>query len=89
MCSLKKVSLETMFFMRIIVTYHLNRANELFLLHINVRDVQPDIAKLRCRLAHLSKYISSLVHATFVREHRADTVRSPNILRIVSQNLVL
>lgn len=70
-----------------IIIYHLNSANELFLLHVDVRDIQPDIAEFCRCFAHLSKYISSLVYTTLMREYRANTIRSPDIFRIVSQNL--
>lgn len=70
-----------------IIIYHLNSADELFLLHVNVRNIQPDIAKFCRCFAHLSKYISSLVNATLMREYRANTICSPDVFRIVSQNL--
>lgn len=64
--------------------YHLNSTDELFLLHVDMCNIQPDVAKFCRRLAHLSEYISGFIYASFMREHRTDAIRSPNILRIGS-----
>lgn len=70
------------------ILVHLNAAHVLLLLHIDVRNVQPDIAKVRGRLSNLSENIPSLVDAALVRQHRPDAVRRPNVLRIVAQHLL-
>lgn len=66
------------------VLVHLNGTDVLFLLDINVRDVQPDVAKIGGRLPDLGKDISRLVYTSLVRQHSPDPVRCPNILRVVS-----
>lgn len=68
---------------------HLNSTDELFLLHVDMCNIQPDVAEFRRCLAHLSKYISGFVYATLMREYRTDAIRCPDVLRVVSQNLLV
>uniref|UniRef100_A0AAG5CPI8 Uncharacterized protein n=1 Tax=Anopheles atroparvus TaxID=41427 RepID=A0AAG5CPI8_ANOAO len=71
------------------VLVHLDRADVLLLLHVDVRDVDPHVAKVGRRLAHLGEDIARLDDAPLVRQHRADPVRRPDVLRVVPQHLLV
>ena len=46
---------------------HLNGGDHLFLLHIDVGDVEPNVAEISRRLANLGEDVASLRHVSFVK----------------------
>lgn len=46
-----------------VVSHHLYSIEVLFLFHVNMRNVHPNVREVSCSLAHLGEYIASLVYA--------------------------
>ena len=57
------------------------------LFHIDVCDVEPDVAEFRRGLSDFGEDDSGLVGVALVRQHAADAVRGPDVLWVVTQNL--
>jgi len=51
-----------------------------------VTDIQPHVTKVGRSFAHLREDIPSLVDVTLVCENTADTVRRPDVARVVAQD---
>jgi len=58
------------------------------LLNVDVGDVEPDVTEVCGGFANLGKDYSCLVGVALVRKYAADTVCSPDVLWVVSQNLL-
>ena len=63
------------------------RYTHLVLFNIDVGDVEPDVAELGRGLSNLCKDHPSLGGVSFVSQNTADTVRRPDVLWVISQNL--
>ena len=57
------------------------------LFHIDVCDVEPDVAEFRRGLSDFGEDDSGLVGVALVCQHAADAVRGPDVLWVVTQNL--
>lgn len=69
------------------ILVHLNGADILFLLHVNVGNVQPHIAEIGCGLTHLSEYIAGFIDAAFVCQNGSNAVGCPDVLGVGFENL--
>jgi hypothetical protein len=73
------------FFQAILV--HLYGAYVLFLFHINVSDVQPNIVEVGGGFTYLSENVAGLNDAALVGEHGTDAVGGPNVFGVVAKDL--
>lgn len=69
------------------ILVHLNGADILLLLHVNVGNVQPHIAEIGCGLTNLSEYIAGLIDTAFVRQNGTNSVGCPDVLGIGFEDL--
>lgn len=47
-------------------SYHLHSADVLLLLHVDVSQIQPDVADVRGGLSHLRKHVAGIAEVAFV-----------------------
>lgn len=47
-------------------SYHLHSADVLLLLHVDVSQIQPDVADVRSGLPHLRKHVAGITEVAFV-----------------------
>ena len=69
------------------VFVHLDGGDHLFLFDVNVGDVEPDVAKVRRGLAHLSEDVPGLGDVSLLGQNGADPVGRPNVALVELEHL--
>ena len=66
-----KITITLLFSKPPLTSHHLHGSHILLLLHVDVGNVEPDVAEVGRGLAHLGKHVTRLVDAALVGQHAA------------------